>query len=157
MRTKLNNVVKVRKVNTEEEFETALKEILILMTKKKSIEEKTRYGALLEAVKEYENGKLGIDKVNLPALIHFQMNQKGITQNHLSILLGDAPLTSKLLSGKAEISKKVAIVLNKYLEIDFKILFQDEIEKESKQEVLRLKNSVNFSGRGRKKRELVKH
>ncbi|MDZ4727670.1 MAG: hypothetical protein SH817_16045 [Leptospira sp.] len=157
MKTKINITNKVKKIKNDDELESALKEILLLMTKKKSDDEKIRYGALIEAVKEFETEQLGEDKIDLPDLIHFQMIQKDITQNQLAIILGDAPLVSRLLKGKAEISKKVAILLNKHLDIDFKILFQDDIIKETQKENERLMKSKEFSGRGRKKKELVAH
>ncbi|TGM95024.1 hypothetical protein EHR02_00025 [Leptospira levettii] len=155
---KIKVVEKVKRISSDEEYEIALQDILNLMVKKKSEDEKSRYGALIEAVKEFENKTYGRHKVDLPNLINFEMKQKDLTQNQLAILLGDAPLTSKLLKGKAEISKKVAIILNRHLNIPFEVLFQEEIERETKAELSRMERAESYSGRGRKsRRELVKH
>ncbi|TGN11937.1 helix-turn-helix domain-containing protein [Leptospira ilyithenensis] len=85
------------------------------------------------------------------------MNQKNISQNQLAILLDDPPLVSRILRGKAEISKKAAILLNKYLDIEFEVLFQKEIEEVAKREFSGREKSKDFLGKGRKKKELITH
>jgi HTH-type transcriptional regulator / antitoxin HigA len=113
-------------IKSNTQYEAALLRIDTLM--QKDLKENSPLSDELEVlsvlVKEYENVAFPMPKPNPIAAIKFRLEQKGMTEQELSLLLGHRSRKSEILSGKRKLSLAMIRKLNKELQIPAEVLIQ---------------------------------
>ena len=116
----------LKPIKTEEEYNNALAHIFELM--QSEIEEGSAKSDELEIlsilVKEYELVHYPIPLPNPLDAIKFRMDQMNLSENELSIILGNRSRKSEILSGKRKLSLSMIRKLAETLNIPAKVLIQ---------------------------------
>lgn len=100
----MSELVKVRPVRTEADYEAALEEIGHLMTARAGTPEGDRLDVLSTLVEAYEAEHHAIEAPDPISLLEFAMEQRGADRSELEPMIGARGRVSEVLSRKRSLS-----------------------------------------------------
>lgn len=100
----MSELVAVRPIRTEEDYETALAEAESLMTARPGTPEGDRLDVLSTLIEAYETEHHPIDAPDPVALIEFVMEQRGLDRADVGKFIGTRGRVSEVLSKKRALS-----------------------------------------------------
>jgi HTH-type transcriptional regulator / antitoxin HigA len=117
-------MMKIKVIETEEEYRRALKEIDQLIHAEPGSPEANQLEVLFVLIEKYEEEHYPIDMPDPITAIKFRMEQQGLLQKDLIQYLGSQSRVSDILNGKRELSKEMIRKLHKGLGIPYEVLMQ---------------------------------
>jgi HTH-type transcriptional regulator / antitoxin HigA len=117
-------MMKIKVIETEEEYRKALKEIDQLIHAEPGSPEANMLEVLFVLIEKYEEENYPIDMPDPITAIKFRMEQEGLMQKDLVPYLGSQSRVSDILNGKRELSKDMIRRLHKGLDIPYEVLMQ---------------------------------
>jgi HTH-type transcriptional regulator/antitoxin HigA len=112
-------------LKTEEEYDDALDRTVEIFHAKKGTPEFDELEVLLLLVKDYEDRHYQIPAADPIEVIKLKLEEKGLKQKDLEHIIGSKGYVSQILSGKKELTLKMAKGLHRYLGISAEILLAD--------------------------------
>lgn len=119
----MNNIWKVLK--TEAEYKTALNRTIELFNADENTPEGEEVDLLLVLVKDYEDRHYHIPDPDPIEAIKLKLEEKGLKQKDLEHIIGSKGYVSQVLSGKKELTLKMARGLHHYLGISADIFLAE--------------------------------
>lgn len=112
-------------IKTEEEYNHALERIEAIFHASANSQEGDEAELLVLLIEKYEDEKYPIDAPDPIAAIEFRMEQKGLTQKDLSIIIGYKSRVSEILNRKRKLTLKMIKNLHEKLNIPYESLIAD--------------------------------
>ena len=120
----MSELVSVRPIRTEQDYEAALAEIGELMTARRGTAQGDRLDVLSTLVEAYESEHHAIDAPDPIALLEFAMEQKGLDRAALEPMIGGRSRVSEVLSRKRSLSLAMIRNLKAGLQLPAEVLVQ---------------------------------
>lgn len=114
----------IRPIRSEEDYETALARVAILMENSCNDVEDDELEVLLTLVENYENKHYPMDAPDPITAIKFRMEQLGKKQSDLVHVFGSRSKVSEVLNGKRSLTLSMIRALNEHLGIPFELLMR---------------------------------
>lgn len=108
-------------IKTEPSYQKAVKRTLAIFEAKEATPEADELALLLVLVKDYEDKNISIPEVNPIEVIKLKMLERGIKAKDLEPLIGSKGHVSSILSGRREITLKIAQRLREYFNLPAEI------------------------------------
>jgi HTH-type transcriptional regulator / antitoxin HigA len=108
-------------IKTEAAYQKAVKRTIAIFQAKEGTPEADELALLLLLVKDYEDKNIVIPEVNPIDVIKLKMLENGIKAKDLEPLIGSKGHVSSILSGRREITLKVAQRLRNYFKLPAEI------------------------------------
>ncbi len=108
-------------IKTEGAYQKAVKRTITIFQAKEGTPEADELALLLLLVKDYEDKNISIPEVNPIDVIKLKMLEHGIKAKDLEPLIGSKGHVSSILSGRREITLKVAQRLRNYFKLPAEI------------------------------------
>jgi HTH-type transcriptional regulator / antitoxin HigA len=108
-------------IKTEAAYQKTVKRTIAIFQAKEGTPEADELALLLLLVKDYEDKNIVIPEVNPIAVIKLKMLENGIKAKDLEPLIGSKGHVSSILSGRREITLKVAQRLRNYFKLPAEI------------------------------------
>ncbi len=108
-------------IKTEAAYQKAVKRTIVIFQAKEGTPEADELALLLLLVKDYEDKNISIPEVNPIDVIKLKMLENGIKAKDLEPLIGSKGHVSSILSGRREITLKVAQRLRYYFKLPAEI------------------------------------
>jgi HTH-type transcriptional regulator / antitoxin HigA len=108
-------------IKTEAAYQKAVKRTIAIFQAKEGTPEADELALLLLLVKDYEDKNISIPDVNPIDVIKLKMLENGIKAKDLEPLIGSKGHVSSILSGRREITLKVAQRLRNYFNLPAEI------------------------------------
>ena len=108
-------------IKTEAAYQKAVKRTLAIFQVKEGTPEADELALLLLLVKDYEDKNISRPTVNPIEVIKLKMLERGIKAKDLEPLIGSKGHVSSILSGRREITLKVAQRLKEYFNLPAEI------------------------------------
>lgn len=115
----------IRPIKTEEDYDLALERVNILFDAKPNTEEGDELDILVTLIEKYEQIHYPIPEPDPIEAIKFVMEQRGLTDNDLGILLNSRSRVSEIFKRKRALSITQIRVLTKELQIPASILIKE--------------------------------
>jgi HTH-type transcriptional regulator/antitoxin HigA len=115
-------MMNIHPINTQGDYDNALRRIDALMDAEPGSEEGAELDVLVTLVEAYERKNFPVDAADPVAAILFRMEQTGITRKDLEPLLGGRNRVSEVLNRKRTLSLKQIRRLHDGLNIPFENL-----------------------------------
>jgi HTH-type transcriptional regulator/antitoxin HigA len=115
-------MMNIHPINTQGDYDTALRRIDALMDAEPGSEEGAELDVLVTLVEAYERKNFPVDAPDPVAAILFRMEQMGMTRKDLEPLLGGRNRVSEVLNRKRTLSLKQIRRLHDGLNIPFENL-----------------------------------
>jgi HTH-type transcriptional regulator/antitoxin HigA len=112
-------------IKTEEEYNQALKRLEKVFHASIDSKEGDEAELLTLLIEKYEDEKYPILAPDPIAAIQFRMEQKGLTQKDLSVIIGYKSRVSEILSRKRKLTLKMIKNLHEKLNIPYESLIAD--------------------------------
>lgn len=116
----------IKPIKNEQDYESALKRIEVLMDAMPNSEEFDELEVLTTLIEAYETKYYKIDAPDPISAIKFRMEQENLKQKDLAAALGDETRVSKILSGQRELTVTMIRNLHEQFKIPFESLFGRE-------------------------------
>ncbi|MDD3055551.1 MAG: DNA-binding protein [Aliarcobacter sp.] len=113
----------IKPIRTEDDYETTLQRIDILMDVEPDTEEFDELEILVTLVESYEEKHYFIDAPDPISAIKFRMEQEDLKQKDLIPIIGDSAVVSKILNGQRKLTVEMIKNLHDQLKIPFESLF----------------------------------
>lgn len=110
-------------LKTEAAYQKAIKRALVIFQAKEGTPEANELALLLVLVKDYEDKHIHLPEVNPLEIIKLKMQERGIKAKDLEPLIGSKGHVSSILSGRREITLKIAQRLKDYFQLPAEIFF----------------------------------
>ena len=110
-------------LKTEAAYQKAVKRTLAIFQAKEGTPEANELALLLVLVKDYEDKHIHLPEVNPLDVIKLKMQERGIKAKDLEPLIGSKGHVSSILSGRREITLKIAQRLKDYFQLPAEIFF----------------------------------
>jgi HTH-type transcriptional regulator / antitoxin HigA len=117
-------MIKVKPIKTNGDYEEALSEIERLMEAKPDTVEADRLEILVTLVEAYENEHYSIPLPDPVEAIKYYLDSRGLTRRDLETYLGSRARVSEILNRKRPLSLEMIRRLNKGLGIPAEVLIQ---------------------------------
>lgn len=108
-------------LRTEDEYQKAIKRTLAIFHVKEGTKEADELALLLLLVKDYEDKHVHLPIVNPLEVIKLKMVERGIKAKDLEPIIGTKGHVSSVLSGRREITLKMAQGLKDYFQLPAEI------------------------------------
>ena len=108
-------------IKTEAAYQKAAKRAMKIFQTKEGTPEADELALLLVLIKDYEDKHIKIPSVNLIEVIKLKMQERGIKAKDLEPLIGSKGHVSSILSGRREITLKIAKRLRDYFQLPAEI------------------------------------
>ena len=108
-------------IKTEAAYQKAVKRTMAIFQAKEASPEADELAILLLLVKDYEDKNIAIPNVNPIDVIKLKMQERGIKVKDLEPLIGSKGHVSSILSGRREITLKIAQRLRDYFNLPAEI------------------------------------
>jgi HTH-type transcriptional regulator/antitoxin HigA len=115
----------IKPIRTEEDYNTALKQIESLMDAKPNTPQMDKLEVLTTLVEVYEEQHYAIDAPDPIEAIKFRMEQEGLKQKDLVSIVGSKSRVSEILNKKRKLTIEMIRNLHKQLHIPIESLFLD--------------------------------
>ena len=112
-------------LKTEAAYQKTIKRTLAIFQAKEGTPEANELALLLVLVKEYEDKHIHLPEVNPLEIIKLKMLERGIKAKDLEPLIGSKGHVSSILSGRREITLKIAQRLKDYFRLPAEIFFNN--------------------------------
>ena len=110
-------------LKTEAAYQKAIKRTMAIFQAKEGTPEANELALLLVLVKDYEDKHIQLPEVNPLDIIKLKMQERGIKAKDLEPLIGSKGHVSSILSGRREITLKIAQQLKDYFQLPAEIFF----------------------------------
>lgn len=114
-------------LKTEAAYQKAIKRTLSIFQAKEGSPEANELALLLVLVKDYEDKHILLPQVNPLEVIKLKMQERGMKAKDLAPLIGSKGHVSSILSGRREITLKIAQRLKDYFHLPAEIFFSAAI------------------------------
>ena len=104
-------------IKTEEEYKKALARTLQIFHAEEGTSEDDELGILLLLIKKYEDSTVQMPEVDVLEVIKDKMKEKGLKNKDLEPLIGSKSHVSSVLSGRREITLKMAQKLRDFFNL----------------------------------------
>ena len=111
-------------LKTEAAYQKAVKRAIAIFQAKEGTPEANELALLLVLVKDYEDKHIRLPEVNPLEIIKLKMQERGMKAKDLEPLIGSKGHVSSILSGRREITLKIAQRLKDYFQLPAEIFFQ---------------------------------
>jgi HTH-type transcriptional regulator / antitoxin HigA len=113
-------------LKTEAAYQKALKRTLAIFQAKEGTPESNELALLLVLLKDYEDKHIQLPKINPLEVIKLKMQERGIKAKDIEPLIGSKGHVSSILSGRREITLKIAQRLKDYFHLPAEIFFHNK-------------------------------
>lgn len=104
-------------IKTEEEHKIAVKRAMEIFHAEPNTPEDDELGLLLVLIKDYEDRTIKMPELDALEIIKIKMKEQGMKNKDLEPIIGSKGHVSAILSGKREITLKMAQKLKNYFNI----------------------------------------
>jgi HTH-type transcriptional regulator/antitoxin HigA len=104
-------------LKTEEDYQKAIKRSMTIFHADEGTSEADELALLLLLVKDYEDKNIHLPKIDLIDIIKQKMDERGIKSKDLEPIIGTKGHVSSVLSGRREITLKMAQRLKDYFQL----------------------------------------
>ena len=108
-------------IKTEAAYQKAIKRAMSIFQAKEGTSEVDELALLLVLVKDYEDKHIQIPEVNPIEVIKLKMTERGMKAKDLEPIIGSKGHVSSILSGRREITLKMAQRLKDYFQLPAEI------------------------------------
>jgi len=112
-------------LKSESSYQKAIKRTLSIFQAKDGTPEASELALLLVLVKDYEDKHIQLPEVDPIDIIKLKMVERGIKAKDLIPLIGSKGHVSSVLSGRREITLKIAQRLKDYFQLPAEVFFQN--------------------------------
>ncbi len=116
-------------LKTEAAYQKALTRTLAIFQAKENTPEAEELALLLVLIKDYEDKHIQLPDIDPLDIIKLKMEERGMKAKDLSPLIGSKGHVSSILSGRREITLKIAQRLKDYFQLPAEIFFQATVTK----------------------------
>jgi HTH-type transcriptional regulator/antitoxin HigA len=109
--------MKWKVLKTEADYQKAIKRTLEIFHSKEDSPQADELSLLLVLVKDYEDKHIKLPAVDPIEVIKLKMKEKGIRAKDLEPIIGSKGHVSSILSGRRDLTLKLAIKLRKYFQL----------------------------------------
>jgi HTH-type transcriptional regulator / antitoxin HigA len=110
-------------LKTEAAYQKAMKRTLAIFQAKEGTQEANELALLLVLIKDYEDKNIHIPEVNPIEVIKLKMIERGLKAKDLEPLIGSKGHVSSILSGRRDITLKIAQRLRDYFQLPAELFF----------------------------------
>ncbi len=110
-------------IKTEPSYQKAIKRTIAIFQVKEGTPEAEELALLLLLVKDYEDKHIHLPEVNPIEVIKLKMQERGMKAKDLEPIIGSKGHVSSILSGRREITLKIAQRLRDYFQLPAEIFF----------------------------------
>ena len=110
-------------IKTEPSYQKAIKRTIAIFQVKEGTPEAEELALLLLLVKDYEDKHIHLPEVNPIEVIKLKMEERGMKAKDLEPIIGSKGHVSSILSGRREITLKIAQRLRDYFQLPAEIFF----------------------------------
>lgn len=110
-------------IKTEPSYQKAIKRTIAIFQVKEGTPEAEELALLLLLVKDYEDKHIHLPGVNPIEVIKLKMQERGMKAKDLEPIIGSKGHVSSILSGRREITLKIAQRLRDYFQLPAEIFF----------------------------------
>lgn len=110
-------------IKTEASYQRAIKRTIAIFQAKEGTPEAEELALLLLLVKDYEDKHIHLPEVNPIEVIKLKMEERGMKAKDLEPIIGSKGHVSSILSGRREITLKIAQRLRDYFQLPAEIFF----------------------------------
>lgn len=110
-------------IKTEASYQKAIKRTIAIFQAKEGTPEAEELALLLVLVKDYEDKHIHLPEVNPIEVIKLKMEERGMKAKDLEPIIGSKGHVSSILSGRREITLKIAQRLRVYFQLPAEIFF----------------------------------
>jgi HTH-type transcriptional regulator / antitoxin HigA len=110
-------------LKTEAAYQKAMKRTMAIFQAKEGTPEANELALLLVLVKDYEDKHIQIPEVNPIEVIKLKMIERGLKAKDLEPLIGSKGHVSSILSGRRDITLKIAQRLRDYFQLPAELFF----------------------------------
>lgn len=110
-------------IKTEPSYQKAIKRTIAIFQAKEGTPEAEELELLLLLVKDYEDKHIHLPEVNPIEVIKLKMEERGMKAKDLEPIIGSKGHVSSILSGRREITLKIAQRLRDYFQLPAEIFF----------------------------------
>ncbi len=115
--------MKWKVITTDVEHNIALKRAMEIFHAEPNTPEDDELGLLIVLIKEYEDRTIKMEELDVLEVIKWKMKEMGIKNKDLEPIIGSKGHVSAILSGKREITLKMAQKLKNYFSIPAEVFF----------------------------------
>jgi HTH-type transcriptional regulator/antitoxin HigA len=108
-------------IKTEDEYQNAIERTLKVFHAEEGSREADELALLLLLVKDYEDKHIPLPEVSLLDVIKLKMQERGMKAKDLEAVIGTKGHVSSILSGRREITLKMAARLKEYFHLPAEI------------------------------------
>ena len=108
-------------LKTETEYKKAVKRAMVIFHAEPNTPEDDELGLLLVLIKDYEDRTIQMPKLDVLEVIKIKMKEKGLKNKDLEPIIGSKGHVSSVLSGRREITLKIAQRLKDYFNLPAEI------------------------------------
>ena len=109
--------MKWKVIKTKAEYNKALKRTIEIFDAEDGAEESDELDLLLVLVKDYEDKHVVLPKIDPIEVIKLKMKERGLKAKDLEFLIGSKGHVSSILSGRRELTLKIAQKLRNYFQL----------------------------------------
>ena len=110
-------------LKTEAAYQKAMKRTMAIFQAKEGTPEANELALLLVLIKDYEDKHIRIPEVNPIDVIKLKMIERGLKAKDLEPLIGSKGHVSSILSGRRDITLKIAQRLRDYFQLPAELFF----------------------------------
>jgi HTH-type transcriptional regulator / antitoxin HigA len=110
-------------LKTEAAYQKAMKRTMAIFHAKEGTPEANELALLLVLIKDYEDKHIQIPEVNPIDVIKLKMIERGLKAKDLEPLIGSKGHVSSILSGRRDITLKIAQRLRDYFQLPAELFF----------------------------------
>lgn len=110
-------------IKTEPSYQKAIKRTIAIFQVKEGTPKAEELALLLLLVKDYEDKHIHLPEVNPIEVIKLKMQERGMKAKDLEPIIGSKGHVSSILSGRREITLKIAQRLRDYFQLPAEIFF----------------------------------
>lgn len=110
-------------IKTEPSYQKAIKRTIAIFQVKEGTPEAEELALLLLLVKDYEDKHIHLPEVNPIEVIKLKMQERGMKAKDLEPIIGSKGHVSSILSGRREVTLKIAQRLRDYFQLPAEIFF----------------------------------
>lgn len=113
--------MKIKVIKTEAAYQKAIKRTLAIFDAEENTAEADELALLLVLVKDYEDKHIHLPEINPIEVIKLKMLERGIKAKDLEPLIGSKGHVSSILTGRRELTLKMAQRLKEYFQLPAEI------------------------------------
>jgi len=108
-------------IKTEKEHKKAVKRAMEIFHAAPNTPEDDELGVLILLIKDYEDRNIKMPEINVLEVIKEKMKEQGLKNKDLELIIGSKGYVSSILSGRREITLKMAQRLKNYFHLPAEI------------------------------------